>query len=354
MATSPGQGLPRLEDCLDSYVAAVAEVGGPVPDQPLSEADLDAIDADLAPLAVPNALRTVWRGFQAPELVPFPSWLPARDTLEIWRTEQDDFGILPMALFPVAYASHFYLTVDLTDAPHAGAPLWEVDYIDGVARLRHRSLAAFFAAAADAIRRGLLTWADGYAHLEGEAWAAVIAEWDGRVPLVAGTEVEVDIGDPLAWPARWRLASGIDAAAAQPRGATTTIRQLLDDRPGEVATIVGRIVGLAGSVESSRLTLDDGSGELVIWCDRRVDPFRRAGMRRDVEVDLVLLRTAGTGRGKSQELDAWQVRVQRAALSGDMSGAQQMAMEVLSLLNPETCDAVALAVRPSSDRKPPA
>jgi hypothetical protein len=260
-------------------------------------------------------------------------------------------------LFPVAYQSQVYLMVDLSDAPHPEAPLLEVDYIDGTARPRYASLASFFGAASEAIGLGALRWHDGYAVEDADAWRDLTAGWNARAADGRPDAGEVDIGSPLSWPERWRIASGIDAAAATPRGSSMTVRQLLTDRSAGAQTIVGRVVGLAGSAESGRLTIRDATGELVVWCDRRVDPFRVGVMRRTIEVDVILAPTeAGAGHRSSAELDAWHRRIQAAALAGNLPVAQELATEALKLIDPTTCDAVAIAVRPASlpDQEGPA
>jgi hypothetical protein len=70
-------------------------------------------------------------------------------------------------------------------------------------------------------------------------------------------------------------------------------------------------------------------------------------MRADVELDVMLLPSVGRGEVTSDQLGAWQARVQRAALGGDLAGAQAAAVEFTKLLRPGSADALAIAVRPA-------
>jgi hypothetical protein len=71
-------------------------------------------------------------------------------------------------------------------------------------------------------------------------------------------------------------------------------------------------------------------------------------MGAEVEADVVLLPTAGSGEAWDVNMASHQWAIQRAALGHDMSGAQRLAQELMRMLDPSTCDGVSVAVRPAS------
>lgn len=342
-----GDDAPQLAEALDAYEAAVAEAGGPRPVDPITDEDLRRVEDAVAPLSLPEDLRTTWKRFQIAELLPFPGWIPARLSLDFRSDVEAEHG--STALLQVAYEAHVELSVDLTAPRDVGSALWEVQIEDGMARRRYRSIAAFFAAAAEATRAGILKWQDGYTQTDDLAWDRLVERWNGRVNADDGLGVdEVDLNRPFRWPARWQQLAGLDPLAARPRGPTHDVSTLLATRPTEQATVAGRIVGLAGGAEGSRVTLHDASGEMAVWIPPETDPFWQAVIRADVEIDVVLLPSAGSGEAWDVQMTSRQWAVQRAALGHDMAAAQRLVIELSQLFDPSTCDAIAVAVRPAN------
>lgn len=321
-----------------------------MPSAGATAADLDAVATGVAPLPLPSPLRAMWGRFQDPSVMPYPDWGTALQRLELWRQEREEAGLSPSGLFPIAsYQSDLLLCADLTAPPDLGVPLWELEYVDGEARLRHRSLAAFYQAAAEAVRAGLIEWGFGRAVLaDRRAWDEIAARTNQALAIDIELGVEmVDTNRPLAWPRRWQIAEGLDLERARPLGATTTIAGLLGDRVVEQpATIVGSIRGLAGGLESSRVELHDSTGEIAVWIERTTDPFRVAVNHAEVEMDVVLLPSAGRGEAASARIEEWQARLQDLALGGHLVGAQGAAGRIAALIEPGSADALAIAVRP--------
>lgn len=305
----------------------------------------------VAPLNIPADLRTTWSRFQLSELLPFPGWIPARLALQFRADIEAGHG--SMALFQVAYEAHVELAVDLTAPAGVDSALWYVEIVGGAARRRYRSMAAFFGAAAAAIHSGILRWQDGYAQTDEVAWDLLVEDWNKRVRTDDGLGAdEVDLNRPFRWPGRWQRLAGLDPESARPRGPTHEIRMLLlATRPADRATVAGRVVGLAGGEDASRITLRDATGEMALWVPRETDPFWQAGMRAEVEIDVLLLPSVGSGEAWDADLTARQWAIQRAALGHDMAAAQRLVLELTQMFDPSTCDAIAVAVRPA--RWPP-
>ena len=334
---------------IDRYLAAAGRAGAPGPDAGATERDLDAVRAAIAPSRLSDDVIAMWQRIQAPPAMPYPSWIDARTALEFWQLDVTaPGGGLP--IFPIAYESHGYLSAGLVGDERESV-IWSWVYDAEPARLRYRTLAVAFDAAADALERKVFVWREAQRYLDVvdyDAWGAIVrarneeAAADGA--FNPGVD-RVDLQSPLSWPEAWQLASGVDVRAAAPRGASTTISDFLRTS-SPAATIVGTIVGLVGSAEGSRVTLDDGSGRLVVWCPATADPYFVVRIRNLIEIDVI--RSAGSPAGASEsKLDRLRARIQDAAMRGDMAAAQTAALPLGRFLNAGSADAVALAVRPA-------
>jgi hypothetical protein len=240
MASQPEP--PQLAEALDDYLEAVRSIDGPMPSPGASDADLDLVAAGVAPLPLPVALRTMWKRFQDPQLMPYPEWGTAVERLDNWRRERDEAVVALPVLFPIGSVGFaLLLCADLTAPPELGVPLWEHEYVDGEARLRHRSLAAYYRAAAEGVRIGLVEWSFGRAAIADQRpWDEITARWNEE--FAADDDLGVDLVDtnsPLAWPRRWQAAAGVDVELARPPRSDDDDRQA-HGRSGRQATGDGR------------------------------------------------------------------------------------------------------------------
>lgn len=124
---------------------------------------------------------------------------------------------------------------------------------------------------------------------------------------------------------------------------TTTIRALRGGQAGS-GTIAGTIVGLSGTAAGLRAVVDDGTGELVVWCPAAANPFGAIVSGQHVELDVVL--TSGDEKRSSREFDALASGISTSAMAGDLTAAQAYAQELGSFLEPAAADALATAARP--------
>jgi hypothetical protein len=116
---------------------------------------------------------------------------------------------------------------------------------------------------------------------------------------------------------------------------------------GEQGTIAGRIAGLSGTAAGSRAVVDDGTGELVVWCPAATNPFGAVVSGQHVELDVVV--TSGDEKHSSREFDALAAGISTSAIAGDLAAAQAYALELGSFLDPAAADALATAARPLGD-----
>jgi hypothetical protein len=329
-----------IEEVLDDFFAAVAEAGRPAPEEPISAEDLAAVADAVAPLRLPPSLVATWRRFQTGEST-LLTWMPMQEALrglEMWR--EDFAGV--RVLFPLAYESHEFLLVELATSATAGGALFRWAYDGDPAQPVFPDLEAAFACAAEGWRRGLLgSWEDA-ARNEWSRLSETYAPATGYPEHLAPFEA-IDLARPLSWPPVWQEASGIDPAAAEPRGSTTTVRALRDGQ-AQSGTIVGRIAGLAGTGAGSRVVVDDGTGEIVVWCPAASDPFTAVVVGQHIELDVTL--TSGDENRSSREFDAVAAGIGTSATAGDLAAAQAYALELASFIDPAAADALATAARP--------
>lgn len=336
---------------IDRYLAAAGRAGAPGPDGPATERDLDAVRTTIAPLRLSDDVIAMWQRIQAPPAMPYPDWIDARTALEFWQQDVTASG-RGLPIFPIAYESHGLLSAGLVGDARESV-IWSWAYDAEPARLRYRTLAVAFDAVADALEQGVFQWRDEHRYLDVvdyDAWEAIVrarneeAAADGAFD--PGVD-RVDLQSPLSWPETWQVASGVDVRAAARRGASTTINDFLG-ASSAAATVVGTIVGLVGSSEGSRVTLDDGSGRLVVWCPATADPYFVVRIRNLVEIDVI--RSAGKAAGASEAiLDQLHATIQDAVIRGDMAAAQAAALPLGRFLEPESAAAVAVAVRPADN-----
>ena len=331
-----------IEDVLDDFFAAIAEQGKPAPEEPISAEDLATVAEAVAPLQLPASLVATWRRFQTGDstVLTWMPMLPALRGLELWRQE------FPVpVLFPLAYESQEFLLVELGTSATAGGALFRWAYDGGPAHPVFPDLETAFACAAEGWRRGVLSTWESPAQADWTQLSATYSQAADYPEHLAPFEA-IDLAKPLSWPRIWQEASGIDPAAAEPRGSTTTIRALRDGQAGS-GTIVGRIAGLSGTAAGSRAVIDDGTGELVVWCPAATDPFGSVVSGQHVELDVVL--TSGNEKRSSREFDALATGISTNAVAGDLAAAQAYALELGSFLDPAAADALATAARPLSE-----
>jgi hypothetical protein len=331
---------PSIEEVLDDFLAAVAGTGSPAPEEPISAVDLAAVAEAVAPLLLPRSLVAMWHRFQTGESTVL-TWMPLQPAvrgLEMWR---EDFAGLRV-LFPLAYESHDFLLVELASHATPGGTLFRWAYDGGPAQPVFADLQAAFTCAAEGWRQGLLgAWEDpaldGWVELS-KTYSQATDYPEHLAPFEA-----IDLARPLSWPPVWQEASGVDPAQADPHGSTTTVRALRAGR-ARSGTIVGRIAGLSGTGAGSRAVIDDGTGELVVWCPAPADPFKAIVAGEHVELDVQL--TSGDEKRSRREFDVLAADIGTKAMAGHLAAAQTYALELASFLEPAAADAIAAAARP--------
>ncbi|WP_133241240.1 hypothetical protein [Nocardioides gansuensis] len=254
------------------------------------------VAAAISPWRLPAEVEQFWRltdGYSSSlSLFPHPHAADPQFALECWHEHQQQPGMTPDLLFPVCYESHAFLLVELDGPPGTGGACFTWAYGLEPFVLVASDLTSYLEVAAQTLEVGRVERheRDGQTFLrfDDTAFQAALRDRLVRDPHPRyGDRMEVD-WHPSAWPEHWLASAGPAAAEQHARGATTTIAAL---RRNLVAGVSGRVhaqvLELWGLSEGVRVSVDDGTGVLHIWCPSAVTMFGPASPGR-FEFDVVI------------------------------------------------------------------
>jgi len=338
-----------IYEALDRLVTA-RRVAGLRPLKPSkAQKELRAIVEAVHPLRLPDDLLAFWSQVDVFSLDPAP-W-PAPQSLdfvlETWREHQDGTFAHPRLMLPFCYSSHAFTMVELHAAGDRGGTLFNWAYGGGEFDVSFPSVTAWVDLLATMIETGDF---EGGSNWSGEWSGLDLGLWDELRNLRLALALPLptygattNFSDVLhAWPEHWRTSSGLDPVADRGHGATTTIAGLLERaRHGDArGTVHARIVSSAGKADGLLVTLDDGSATVSVWCPAAVTAYMNT--QATLEYDLLVKRSPAT----QADTGGMIADIQRAALSGDLAGAQSAAMPLYDALFGGSHQAEALAIRP--------
>jgi hypothetical protein len=265
-----------IDASIDALADALRAHGVDPPLPPSEPLDLEAIDAELAPMSLPAQVRRFWERVDPASLRvwAYPEPVPAGFAIDGWRQRRDEFpGIAPRSLLDVGYASHQCMSVELTSRFGSGGTLFEWNLVDGAYHLRYHDLSGWL----DRMRE--LLEAGRFERHEGGAGSVLrLLDPDTSLPMselpapAGPNPVHGDVTryqrHPLQWPPHWRRLSGISPEEVRPRGASHSISELAAADPSKPveATIAGRVAALWGSGSTWYPQISDGTGSLVVTC----------------------------------------------------------------------------------------
>jgi hypothetical protein len=271
------QGAVTIDEALTALGAALAGAGVPLWRAPETLADLDELEAELAPMRLPEALREFWTRVDVATLrvEPYPNFTTPKSALEDWRMSRDEFpGQTPLAFVNVGYESHDYMSVELDIDEFKGGALFESDLPNGTGfDRRFNGLADWLGYVAELIAQGNYEGGD-----PGQPPWLLVPDRDRADAAYAARPVPeshpvhgdaLHIGpDILDWPEHWQRASGVQPENLLLRGATHTVAGVLASPPGAElrATIAARVADLAFGAGWTHVRVDDDSGALNVAC----------------------------------------------------------------------------------------
>src|SRR5579872_2324514 len=277
--------MSDVDTVLARYLQAVRAAGAPEGEPIASPADVERVVDGVAPYIIPPDLRRAWLRLSDWDWLIDNGQLQSPTlSLEMWDRSVQEFG-QPRLLFPVSYASHTYLYIELGIAGgppggalllapiaeplvrHAPSLVWALEFITG------------------RVEGGAARW--------NEWWTSRVSEEE--VQLAAAGEPwpqyllpTIDPSQALTWPAHWQRAQGINPADAIIRGANTDIAAMLALEPGATCRVQGRIVAVAVAAAGARIEVADKSGEAVVWVSKSADPFGAVRIRDQVELEVTV------------------------------------------------------------------
>ena len=267
-----------IHEALESLGRALAGAGLPSWQPPGTPADLDALESEIAPMRLPEAVREFWRQVDVRTLraSPYPQFSTPEFALQSWLMARNEFAAFqPLTLVQVGYESHACMSVELDVDDIDGGALfeWYVSDTSGGFDRRFNSMADWVSHVAALIKQG------SYLRSEAAHGPWLLVPEPERVdeelaeralppshPLYGDT---LNIGgDILDWPEHWQRANGVRPDSLRLRGATHTVVGVLSSPPAQElrATIAARVVSLAGGGGWARVRVDDGTGTMDVAC----------------------------------------------------------------------------------------
>lgn len=258
-----------IDEALDALRDAMNAAGVPIWEAPATLADLEELEAELAPMRLPEAARRFWARVDVRTLrvEPFPAFAGPDWASQTWRMARDEFAeFQPLALVMIGYTSHVCMSVELDVEDVAGGALFEWRNDDRIEFTRRfDGVAEWVEHVARLVRDGSYTRLDGE---RGPSLRLPDADDADTMRPVHGTALHVG-GDILEWPAHWQRANGLRPEHLRLRGATHTVAEVLASPPERElrATIAARVVNLSAGAGWTRARVDDGTGRMDVMCE---------------------------------------------------------------------------------------
>ena len=286
-----------IDASIDALADALEAGGVERPAPPPEPFDLDAIDAELAPMSLPAHVRRFWERIDPRRLRlwAYPQPVTPDFALGSWKENRDEFpGSAPLALLMVGYESHQCMSVELDSPFGSGGALFEWNLVDVGFHLRYRELSDWLD------RMTKLLAAGEFERREGGAGPVLwLRDPHTMVPMselpapptpnpVHG-EVTYYERRPLEWPLHWQRLSGIEPEDVEPRGATHTVAELLASDPSQPleATIAALVVDLGSFGSGTFVRVSDDTGVMTIGCPLAITTLG-PGMRQEYEFDVIV------------------------------------------------------------------
>ena len=316
------------------------------------ERTLAAIRAEIAPLRLTPELERFWRQVDPTTITvgPYPRLMTVDFALDSWTSARDEFpGMYPKILFPVCYESHGYLFVELDNGRGSGGVCFETDP-GSPFTLRFPTFAAYVDLLATMIELEEFTRHDEANHSwtdfdPDNRWSdAQAVRLTAAQPLPGFGDAREVPADTRYWPEHWLQADGLTPEMRTARGTDSSVADLLrraSTGTAATGTIRARVTKLAMSGAGCRISVDDGTGTLDLWCPTAVCIYGPV-IRREFEFDVVV-------QADPAEAPDWTAEhrtVQDRAMSHDFEGAQAAAAELHAKAFQTSVAAQATAIRP--------
>jgi hypothetical protein len=271
-----------IDAAIDRLLRATELAGAPPPSEPTTEADLEAVRAMVAPLRVPYDLARLWRRFQeGPRgIIDTLDFLPIELAIDYAPYTNQSRALLMVAS---GGDQHRFVELHGPEDDDGGA-VWASGTFEHEMREVAPSLA-------DLVEVTAIAWERGVVRPTDEIRVPMV-EWDEAAWDRLKTELlpagHVVGATPSGWLPRWLVAEGLEPGDVTPKEPIASISSLL--APGgtqtEPATIRGRITSMVVTADASGVSVDDGTGELLVYVPRGADRFGLTRIGETLEFDI--------------------------------------------------------------------
>jgi enamine deaminase RidA (YjgF/YER057c/UK114 family) len=342
-------GTRAIDSAIDRLDAAL-RAAGLRPLEAATDTDVLAEIADaISPYALPNDVARFWeRVYLEQDDFPVSGWrmgslTPPRSALEVHHLNlEPDFALVfgPPLLFPIARHAETQWSVELRSQWSVGGGIFSHD--DDI-RVEYPTFADLVDVYAELVKEG--------AYLPDEHRPALLREEEqqkqlGRLDDLAlrrmyGPSPRVSV-NPSGWPTHWLASAGIDPASRSPLGATHTIAGLLAAAASGPTTgrVHGEIVRLVGIGGDCLVVIEDGTGQLGVWCPAGTSPWgpsHRQLVELEVRIDQPV---------EPVDLDSGRAEIVHQAFGGNIEGAQAAVSSFFDRLVQTRPSAMATDIRP--------
>jgi hypothetical protein len=259
-----------VEALLDDLGAALVAAGAPPPRPPKDPGPLRELEAEIAPLRLPGALRAFWLRVDAGQLALDLHPRPASPAfaLNSWRRMRDSTLPSPLGLFPWCYESHQHLLIELEGPGATPGTIFEWWFAGSDYHLRFTRLEDWLELAAATVRAGATADIEGFRQLAEQ-------RLDERGPHPVYGLARSFEEEPSGWPAHWAPLMELARRDPPARFAGRSVAEVhAARRLGPVQAMVsGSQLNLAASPEGRRIRFTDDTGFLDLWCPASIRGF---------------------------------------------------------------------------------
>ena len=304
---------------------------------------LEAIESDLAPLALPDELRAFWSRWDPSSLQwpVFDGFIPLRHIIERRQIEQPQS---PSAVMPIADWTHARIWTELSTETHAGGRVFSSSVDDGELRLWAFGISDLLDLISSAFERDLINDRTGDLH---EVHFKALVKRSLDQTIGADAQRTFDGMARINFPEHWRLAEGLAPDHFALRGPTHTVQSLRSERDtadSVTATLVGTYeTSIGGGPLSGCVgTFTDNTGTLQVFVPQLTGLNGAVGQGGAVEMDVIAVAPNGSD---VSSLSARQ-ELQQAVSAGRYDYSNDIVLRLMEQMKYLDTSIVVMSLRP--------
>ena len=304
---------------------------------------LSEIEEAIAPLRLPNELRSFWSRFD-PASIAAPvldGFIPLEQIVE---RRQIECPPAPNILLPIADWTRSRIFIELESDLHPGGRIFHGRHEDSQVGLWAFGLSGLLDLLSIALERDLLD--DRLGTLDSRGLNQLVAS-RLRDALAPGVRRRFEAVDRSCFELHWLAAEGLPIDHFQLKGATHSVKSLKSERQFESrvkATLVGRFqptIG-GGPLGGTLGVLTDDSGSLQVFLPQSTAVMGAVGPSGEVEMDVYAVPVSGTNLDSLEEHQ----ELERAVRAGWAFDERALVDRLFAQLHELDMSIVVTALRP--------